>query len=150
MNTTNAGNSRFSLVIIESPFAHEKQFARNIAYTRACVRDCLLKGEAPFASHLLYTQEGILNDLDPAERVLGIDAGLHWGTAASKSVVYVDLGISVGMKEGILRAQNENRAVEYRHLPNFELWLSAYQEKIKHSVQGNQSEDNLISAQYVR
>lgn len=64
------------LVIIESPFAGDVE--KNIRYARACVRDSLLRGESPIASHLLYTQEGILNDDVPAERQHGIDAGLAW------------------------------------------------------------------------
>ena len=34
----------------------------NVAYARAAVRDSLLRGESPIASHLLYTQPGILKD----------------------------------------------------------------------------------------
>jgi len=63
-------------VIIESPFAGKGETAsermfeeyKNIRYLRACMRDCLLKGEAPFASHGLYTQEGVLDDTIPEER----------------------------------------------------------------------------------
>ena len=40
------------LVLLESPYAGYVE--RNLAYARACMRDCLLRGEAPFASHLLY------------------------------------------------------------------------------------------------
>lgn len=47
-------------VILESPYAGE--IDRNIRYARACVRDSLLRGESPIASHLLYTQSGILDD----------------------------------------------------------------------------------------
>jgi hypothetical protein len=46
------------LVIIESPYAGEVE--ANVAYARACMRDSLGHGEAPIASHLLYTQPGIL------------------------------------------------------------------------------------------
>lgn len=54
------------LVIIESPFAGNVR--ENILYARMAVRDSLLRGEAPIASHLLYTQEGILNDDIKEER----------------------------------------------------------------------------------
>ena len=37
------------LVIVESPFAGDTE--RNIRYARACLADCLRRGEAPFASH---------------------------------------------------------------------------------------------------
>lgn len=103
------------LVIIESPFAGDVE--KNTRYARACVRDSLLRGEAPIASHLLYTQEGILNDDVPAERQHGIDAGLAWRTVAQASVVYTDLGISKGMEYGIKAAQDAGVPVEYRTLP---------------------------------
>jgi len=102
------------LVIIESPFAGEIE--RNQAYARAAMKDCLLKGEAPYASHLLYTQPGVLDDTDKEQRKLGIEAGLCWGEMASKTVVYTDLGISEGMKQGINGALIEGRKVEYRTL----------------------------------
>jgi hypothetical protein len=65
-------------VILESPFAGDVE--RNVRYARACVRDSLLRGEAPIASHLLYTQPGVLNDDIEAERQHGIDAGLAGAT----------------------------------------------------------------------
>ena len=74
------------LVIIESPFAGDVD--TNIKFARACMRDSLDRGESPFAMHLLYTQEGILNDNVPEERNRGIEAGLAWGKHASKTVVY--------------------------------------------------------------
>lgn len=53
------------MVIVESPYAGDIE--RNVAYARACIADCLKRGEAPFASHLLYTQPGVLDDGVPAE-----------------------------------------------------------------------------------
>jgi len=101
-------------VIVESPYAGD--IDRNVAYARACVADCLQRGEAPFASHLFYTQPGILDDAEPEERRLGIDAGLAWGQAADATVVYADLGIAPGMKQGVERAIAEGRVVEERTL----------------------------------
>ena len=110
------------LVIIESPFAAGRGLRGvigrwlNKRYARACMRDSLMRGESPLASHLLLTQRGILNDQDPAERKIGIEAGLAWGWLADATVVYTDRGISSGMNQGILRAQAEGRPVEYRSL----------------------------------
>lgn len=67
-------------VVVESPYAGNVE--RNLAYARACLHDCLLRGEAPIASHLLYTQPGVLDDDRPEERKLGIEAGLVWGALA--------------------------------------------------------------------
>lgn len=101
-------------VIVESPYAGDVE--RNVAYARACLRDCLSKGEAPIASHLLYTQPGILDDNIPTERQWGIDAGLAWGCVAELTVVYTNFGISRGMQYGIEQAQREGRPIEYRKL----------------------------------
>lgn len=101
-------------VILESPFAGDIE--RNIQYARACIRDSLLRGESPIASHLLYTQEGILDDTVPEERKRGIEVGLAWVPVSDATVVYADLGISSGMKAGIERAQRFGKPVFYREL----------------------------------
>ena len=101
-------------VILESPYAGDVE--RNVAYARAALRDSLMRGEAPIASHLLYTQPGVLDDLDPAERTMGIEAGLAWGHEAAATAVYRDHGISRGMRYGIERAEREGRPVEFRWL----------------------------------
>lgn len=93
------------LVVLESPYAgrgdndREKAHAlsANVSYARRCVRDCLLRDEAPIASHLLFTQEGVLRDEVPEERALGIKAGLVWLPRADYSVYYTDRGWSSGM-----------------------------------------------------
>jgi hypothetical protein len=106
------------LVLIESPYKGDSytQFEQNVAYARFCLRDSLLRGEAPFASHLLYTQAGVLDDKVSDERELGIESGLAWGRCADVTVVYIDLGISEGMKRGIKHARELARTVEYRSL----------------------------------
>lgn len=107
----------YRCVIVESPYAGD--IALNEAYARAAMHDCLSRGEAPFASHLLYTQPGVLDDNIPEERMWGIQAGMAWGALAQATVVYDDLGISRGMQYGIDKAQKEGRPVEFRQLPEF-------------------------------
>lgn len=102
------------LVIIESPFAGDIE--RNVQYARAAMWDSLSRGEAPFASHLLYTQPGILEDAVPSQREWGIQASLAWAEQAHATVVYVDLGISKGMQFGIDDAKIMGRPVEYRSI----------------------------------
>jgi hypothetical protein len=103
-------------VLVESPFKSDtlEGTERNITYLRACLRDCLLRMEAPFASHALYTQ--VLDDNDQDERALGIAAGLSLGEKLDVTVVYTDLGVSEGMKKGIKAAQQAGRPIEYRSL----------------------------------
>jgi hypothetical protein len=105
-------------VLIESPFKGDNWFQtqRNIFYARLCVRDSILRGEAPFASHLFYTQTGILDDKIEEERMNGINAGLAWGEHAELSAFYVDLGFSKGMEYGLRNAIEMGRKTEKRSL----------------------------------
>ena len=105
-------------VIVESPYAANSlnTVERHVAYARACLADCLKRGEAPFASHLLYAQPGVLDDAIAEERSLGIKAGFAWRDVADATVVYGDLGMSWGMTQGIEDAQMKGRPVNYRML----------------------------------
>ena len=111
-------------VIIESPYAGRgddggdrfNDLMDNIKYAQRCMSDALSRGEAPFASHLLYTQEGILDDDIPEERALGIEAGLIWGECADQVCVYVDRGMTKGMIKGVERAREEGREIVFRSL----------------------------------
>ena len=80
------------------------------------MRDSLSRGEAPFVSHLLYDQVGILDDMKDDERRTGINAGLEWGTIADLIVIYVDNGISPGMEEGIAHYRGIGIPIEMRSL----------------------------------
>ena len=106
------------LVDIESPYAGatSEETEANLEYARKCVADSLARGESPIASHLLYTQPGILDDAVPEERHRGIEAGKDWALHAGATAVYVDRGISRGMVFGILAAQNAGRPVIFRAL----------------------------------
>lgn len=105
------------LVIVESPFAVAVQ--QNIFYARLAVRECLYFGEAAIASHLLYTQEGILDDDVPEERALGIAAGLEWRSVAHKAVFYVDRGWSSGMLAAKAKYDEEGFPYEIRKLNGY-------------------------------
>ena len=109
------------LVIIESPYAANALHTveDHVRYARAAVRDALLRGEAPFASHLIYTQPGIFDDLVPAEREAGILAGLELAKRADLTAVYLDLGVSSGMSRGIAAAEKAGRPWVSRTLPGW-------------------------------
>lgn len=102
--------------VIESPFSAPaiEGLVRNVQYTMLAVRDSLNRGEAPYASHLFYTQ--MLDDNNAAERQLGIDAGLTISRHADQTAVYVDLGTSRGMEYGIDSARKVGRNIVRRCL----------------------------------
>ena len=99
-------------VILESPYGGDVE--RNAAYLRECIRDCLKRGEAPFASHRMYTDA--LDDTIPYERDKGMIAGFAWHDVAEAVVVYIDHGISDGMKRGIANANRLLKPMTYRRL----------------------------------
>lgn len=117
-------------VFIESPYMgrNPEETLRNIRYARACKRDCLLRGEVPFASHTSYTQPGVLDDNDPEERLMGMRAG--WEMLELFALVnslshsempcvdrqYIDLGLSNGMRQGGERAKELGLPVEQKSL----------------------------------
>lgn len=93
-------------VIIESPYGSDDsdEVGANIRYLRRCMAHALGEGVAPYASHGLYTQPGVLDDGVPGERDLGIRAGFAWGAVADEVWVYLDRGVSKGMLAGVGRA----------------------------------------------
>lgn len=84
---------------------------RNVRYARRALLDSLGRGEAPYASHLLYTQ--VLDDSTPEQRQHGLEAGWAWQSVVDAVVVYTDWGISAGMQAAIDSAKCP---VEYRSI----------------------------------
>ena len=102
--------------IIESPYGSKDPniVQRNLRYLRRCLKDSLVKGEAPFASHMIYTQ--VLDDNKPDERKTGIEAGMAWGEVAELVAVYTDYGVTDGMLVGINRAKHRGIHAVYRQI----------------------------------
>lgn len=106
------------LVVLESPYAAPDPhgLALNLAYARDALADCLRRGEAPIASHLLYTQPRVLDDTKPEERELGIAAGLAWARKADAAVFYTDRGMSRGMADAQREHALNGVPIEFRSL----------------------------------
>lgn len=111
-------------VVIESPYAGESDtdIKINEIYGEFCMRDCLTRhNETPYASHLLYTRKYALDDKVPEQRKLGIQAGFFWRDVAEKTVFYIDMGMTSGMKEGITDCEIKGKEFEVRHI-HPDLW----------------------------
>ena len=106
------------LVMLESPYRSLSltEQAENIRYARAAMHDSLQRGEAPFASHLLYTQEGILDDNKEEERSWGIRAGYEWGMVVDTVIFYTDRGWSPGMLAAFDHYNESGPNIELRSL----------------------------------
>jgi len=92
---------KLKCVIILSPY--KGAIALNVEYAKRCVLDSMRRFEAPFASHLIYTQ--VLNDSDPHQRALGFQAEAAWAKYAELLAVYTDLGISSGMRKTMVKTK---------------------------------------------
>lgn len=116
------------IVDVESPYGSSDPniIRRNILYARIACRHVLEQGNYPYASHLFFTQPGLLDDTDPHERQLGIDAGKSIiEKSATDSWFFLDLGESSGMTFGRQKALELNRSYKdiklFDHLPEPEL-----------------------------
>lgn len=103
-------------VILESPYGNDDAavIAENVKFALRCAMDCLQRDESPIASHLVFPL--FLDDKKPEERALGIAAGLAWVRVADAMVVYMDRGMSEGMKRAIKCAEGVGVRVEMRTL----------------------------------
>ena len=91
-------------VILETPYQGTKKHSveENIQYALDCVDHSLKMNEAPIAFHLIYPR--VLDDTKEVEREKGLSMSQQWYKVADKVVVYVDHGISDGMRQGIDKA----------------------------------------------
>lgn len=100
----------------------------NIAYAWACLRDSARNhGEAPFASHLLYTQspggrwaeekDGTTDEKHWISREDGLACEAAWRAAAERIVFYTDRGWSRGMIQAKDAAIHSNTPYVIRSLP---------------------------------
>lgn len=87
-------------VIIESPYSGD--VVRNKRYLQAAIRDCLRRGETPYASHQMLTDA--LDDNIPEQRELGISAGFAMRDLLVSQGATVAFYIDHGMSSGMLRS----------------------------------------------
>lgn len=99
-------------VQLESPFSGDLD--RNMRYARRAMRDSLDRWEAPFLSHLLYTQ--VLDDNDPNDREFGMACGWAWLLQCSYAVFYIDYGMSSGMERALEICQELDIPTVFRYI----------------------------------
>lgn len=140
-------------VIIESPMftrvdgtrCTPAEVARNVRYLKRATLDSLRRGEAPFASCLIYPQ--VLDDATPEERKLGIEAGLAWAGGAHGVAFYADHGLSDGVAQGLARHEANGIDVDRRYIgPEPEIAnvpVSAVFEAVKYTLGRIQTDPNV-------
>lgn len=85
------------LVCVESAYAGD--VVANRAFLREALQDSLSRGEAPVASHAYLPD--VLDDSDPEQRSIGLQAGHAWAKQAALIAIYLREGerISRGVVE---------------------------------------------------
>lgn len=118
-----------NVVSVESPYSTSNghTLRTNIAYATACVKDAALRGESPFASHLLLTRTLMS---DGSSDFISDEVAELWGasrdvcialTHASRLrcdaiVLYTDIGLSSGMKAAVEAVDTFNKESKYRKI----------------------------------
>ena len=97
------------LCYICSPYRGDTE--RNTQYAQELTRRAVLKGYTPITPHLYITQA--LDDADPAERALGMEAGLHLLEPCKYIMIGGHYGLSEGMRHKIERAHRLGKTFLY-------------------------------------
>jgi len=92
-------------VLLEAPYTGWSW--HHLAYTQACIVDCLGRHEAPMVGHLLYPPQ-----FGPEAG----DAALAWESACDSVVLYLDMGMTHNMRQAVVRAFQAKTVVEPRVL----------------------------------
>lgn len=103
------------VVIVETPYLYESDIVgvEYEIYLNRCLRDCLLRGESPIATHAMYTRPGILSK---CEGGLASEASDGLAEAVGVTVLYTDYGITSKMNLGLDRASFHGHDIFYREI----------------------------------
>ena len=85
--------------------------ARNVKYAKELTGRAVRRGLVPITPHLYITQA--LDDNDPAERALGMEAGLHLLEPCKYIMIGGHYGLSEGMRHKIERAHRLGKTFLY-------------------------------------
>jgi hypothetical protein len=103
-------------VVLETPWAGLGAGDKAKSYVRNCIRDCIARGEIPWASHVMFAWTDALYETDEEQRAEGIELNKQMLLRADKVVAYTDHGISKGMQIAITFAKIHGKNVEKRFL----------------------------------
>lgn len=104
------------VVILESPYTatSELEAKKYEEYAHIALDDSLYRDEAPFAVHILYKH--LLETKVPCTTGRAISAGRAVLAMSNYMAVYVDYGVSEGMRLSISAARTYGIDVKYRKI----------------------------------
>ncbi len=110
------------LCYICSPYKGDTE--RNAKYAAALTRAAIMKGYTPITPHLYITQA--LDDRNPQERALGMEAGLHLLEPCEAIMIGGLYGISEGMRREIEVAHRTGKTFLYVDTVNVNVMDAAF------------------------
>ena len=92
------------IVAIESPWAGLDAGTKAKRYLRNCIRDSLVRGEIPWASHAMLAWTEALYEMEEEQREEGMEVNKQMIQKVDLVAFYVDFGMSKGMERAWLWA----------------------------------------------
>lgn len=117
--------TKIKCVTILTPYAGDIELHK--MYTMLCCKDSIARGEAPFASHLIYPI--LLEVYSIQARQQRIACGFSWLAKSDIVAIYTDLGLSIGMLQSKAHAKKLNIKTEDRSIGNVQ-WLKSYRQAL--------------------
>src|SRR5262245_30775558 len=104
------------IALVISPYRGDQpgMLELNKAYLNVAIRDAVIRGYSPVATHKMFTES--LNDNDPTERILGMQQRDTFMRVSEGGWVNTDLEVSNGMKEDIEALKKRGIPVDYVYL----------------------------------
>jgi hypothetical protein len=102
-------------------------------YLALCLRDCIERGETPYASHAILTLPGVLRDDVPEERVRGIAAGFTMRRGMHTTVIYVDCYVDEWMSKGMAQGAKDAYALQDKRRED--IWVGTGAERFQHGLE---------------
>lgn len=94
-----------------SPYSGDTE--RNVKYALKAMHHCFAIGYSPYASHIFLAASGCLDDNDPKDRDFGFQAGYAFLAVCEKAFVFMDLGVSRGMRADLDAARRLAIPIDY-------------------------------------
>lgn len=104
------------LVVVVNPWVGLGAGKKAEAYLRNCIRDCIARGELPWAAHCMFDLSRALYIEDAEQRTEGLYLQKMMILKSDKLAVYQDHKISLEMQQTILFARIHGKAVDNRYL----------------------------------
>lgn len=104
------------VVVLLTPWEGFRERLRLKQYIRTCIRDCIVREELPWGPQVMLAWTEALYEDDPEQRREGIELGKQMVRRSDSVALYIDLGVSAGMREIANYAAFHSKPVDKRRV----------------------------------